>query len=835
MVSKVDTISDIKGIGDATIKKLFDSGFDSFEACAYSSPALIRERSGVGEETANKVYEVSFKKLQLGAFKSGLDVDKAIEEERKCITTGVKSFDELLGGRGIRSGELTGASGKYSAGKCVSKNTPVLVKKNQTVGLKSIESLYKELNTSSPIGIEGYNSNVFKAKKGTKVFSFNDGEITNEKIVGVYREKVNSILNVVIDGGKEVKITSSHPMLVCENGIISWKKNVSEGDYIGTPLIKSEFSNDNNQIDLAWITGLWVAEGDKQFIHNCNLLIQAKAERIYKSLGFGHLKFIKIKNSVGKQRITFPTKLRNMMGINESFYGSANKKVPPLIFSSNKNSIISFLAGYFDGDGYKASYSKEYEMGNKESVSKSEKLIDDIVYLFAMCGIGSYKRPRVLKSGKYKGNKYYCVGTRFSQYNSQFLKLFNNFSVRHKAKASNVNRCAANIPYTSNLKSELRECSRIVSFDFNFSRRNNTTTNLFLNNVQCTSIPQLENAVSYFCERLLAFDNIKSVLEDNIISETDIISVIKRIGKINPKRIIHYRRYIDRKGPRNLELTKKELLSFLDNYERNKITKVSNLISKLTKLIKISQCVEWRKIKSVKKLPYNDFVYDLIIDKTHNFIGGKQPIFLHNSQLGFQFAVNAQLPIDLGGLGKNTKVVFIDTEATFSTKRIKQMALAKDLDPKKVLKNLMYVQTYSAQHQIRMNEEIIKSFGKDTGKDIGLVIVDSLMANFRSDYIGRGQLAERQGLLNKYIHSLLRISFIKNIPVYVTNQVMDRPNVMYGDPTIMIGGNIVSHAFNPNIFLRKMKLDYRKALIKDSSELPDSECVFRVTENGLID
>jgi len=200
------------------------------------------------------------------------------------------------------------------------------------------------------------------------------------------------------------------------------------------------------------------------------------------------------------------------------------------------------------------------------------------------------------------------------------------------------------------------------------------------------------------------------------------------------------------------------------------------------------------------------------------------------TQSVFQITVNSMLPLEKGGLGGDTKVIFFDSEHTFSAYRIKQIAIAKGLDPDKVISNIFYMRVYNSLHQARSLNEAWKLFDDN---NIGLVVVDSLIANFRADYIGRSQLAERQALLNKYIHELLRMAMSKNIPVVVTNQVMDRPDVMFGDPTVMVGGNVVGHALNPNIMLRRGKLDIRFAKVKDASDLPESEAAFRVTDNGL--
>ena len=101
--------------------------------------------------------------------------------------------------------------------------------------------------------------------------------------------------------------------------------------------------------------------------------------------------------------------------------------------------------------------------------------------------------------------------------------------------------------------------------------------------------------------------------------------------------------------------------------------------------------------------------------------------------------------------------------------------------------------------------------------------------------MGRGTLAERQQKLNKHIHTLQRIADRYNVIVYVTNQVMARPDVFFGDPTQAVGGHIIGHASTFRIYLRHSKGEKRVARLVDSPYLPEGEAVFKITEKGIED
>lgn len=201
------------------------------------------------------------------------------------------------------------------------------------------------------------------------------------------------------------------------------------------------------------------------------------------------------------------------------------------------------------------------------------------------------------------------------------------------------------------------------------------------------------------------------------------------------------------------------------------------------------------------------------------------------TQLALTLAINVQMPLDKGGV--EGKAVYIDTEGTFRPERIKQMALAKGLNPESVLKNILVARAFNSDHQILLVDkvgELIKN-----GEPIKIVIIDSLTAHFRAEFSGRGQLADRQQKLNRYLHNLMRIAEQFNLSVYVTNQVMTNPAMMFGDPTTAIGGNIVGHASTYRLYIRRGKKGSRVAKLIDSPNLPDNECLFYVGDTGVHD
>jgi len=201
------------------------------------------------------------------------------------------------------------------------------------------------------------------------------------------------------------------------------------------------------------------------------------------------------------------------------------------------------------------------------------------------------------------------------------------------------------------------------------------------------------------------------------------------------------------------------------------------------------------------------------------------------TQLGLTLSVNVQLPLEKGGA--NGKCVFIDTEGTFRPQRIKQIAEKLGANPEKVLKNIFVARAFNSDHQILLLEKVSEMIR--AGEPIKLLVVDSLTAHFGAEFTGRGQLADRQQKLNRYIHNLMKLAETYNLAVYVTNQVMANPAQIFGDPTTAIGGNIVGHASTYRLYLRRGKQGARVAKLIDSPNLPENEIIFFVSDAGVVD
>lgn len=201
------------------------------------------------------------------------------------------------------------------------------------------------------------------------------------------------------------------------------------------------------------------------------------------------------------------------------------------------------------------------------------------------------------------------------------------------------------------------------------------------------------------------------------------------------------------------------------------------------------------------------------------------------SQICHQLCVNVQLPPERGGL--DGAALYVDTENTFRLERIVQMAKHVGIDPEEAVKRIIYAEAYTSDHQMFLLENADKIIKENNVK---LIIVDSLTAHFRSEYIGREMLASRQQKLNKHMHKLIGLARAFNTVAVVTNQVMAKPDVFFGDAVHPIGGHIVGHTSHTRIYLRRASRGpVRIARLVSSPYLPEGEEIFKVTENGIED
>lgn len=203
------------------------------------------------------------------------------------------------------------------------------------------------------------------------------------------------------------------------------------------------------------------------------------------------------------------------------------------------------------------------------------------------------------------------------------------------------------------------------------------------------------------------------------------------------------------------------------------------------------------------------------------------------TQLCHTLAVTCQLPMDIGG-GEG-KCLYIDTEGTFRPERLISIAERFKMSPQDALDNVACARAYNTDHQTKL---LITASAMMTEARYCLIIVDSAMALYRTDYSGRGELSARQMHLARFLRMLLRLADEFGVAVVITNQVVaqvDGAAMFNADPKKPIGGNIMAHASTTRLYLRKGRGETRVCKIYDSPSLPESEAMFAITSGGIAD
>lgn len=153
-----------------------------------------------------------------------------------------------------------------------------------------------------------------------------------------------------------------------------------------------------------------------------------------------------------------------------------------------------------------------------------------------------------------------------------------------------------------------------------------------------------------------------------------------------------------------------------------------------------------------------------------------------------------------------------------------------------VLDNVSYAKAHNSEHQMTLLEQ---AAGLMAENRYALIVVDSATALFRTDYTGRGELAERQQRLAQFLRRLQRLADEFGVAIVITNQVTAKVDggagAMFGPQIAPIGGNIIAHASTTRLMFRKGRGENRIAKVYDSPCLPEGEATFAISESGIGD
>ena len=180
---------------------------------------------------------------------------------------------------------------------------------------------------------------------------------------------------------------------------------------------------------------------------------------------------------------------------------------------------------------------------------------------------------------------------------------------------------------------------------------------------------------------------------------------------------------------------------------------------------------------------------------------------------------NIMLSTTLSCIRSGKKVVYMDTEGSFSFDRFEQMG-----GTEKDLKSIVFVNVHEWDEQHRDVQKIDKVID-----GVGLVIIDSMVALYRLAMEEKNFQSINKQLATQY-SILSRITRTKHIPILITNQVYSRGEV------IELTSRTIARYWSKTLveLKRTEKENQRIAVIRKHRSLPEGRSIeFLITKDGL--
>jgi DNA repair protein RadB len=189
---------------------------------------------------------------------------------------------------------------------------------------------------------------------------------------------------------------------------------------------------------------------------------------------------------------------------------------------------------------------------------------------------------------------------------------------------------------------------------------------------------------------------------------------------------------------------------------------------------------------------------------------------------------------------KGKKVIYMDTEGSFSTERFIQIHNGKKDEIESDFTNILLLSPTSFNEQEKAFENLLKWV---KSKEISLIIVDSIAILYRlelADAISTEETEKIRAVNRKLANQLRTLNEIarkKNIPVIVTNQVYsnfikDNIEEKIEKDICMVGGDILKY-WSKCLIELKNSYQKRKLILKKHRSIPQKELSFEIINSGI--
>jgi DNA repair protein RadB len=173
---------------------------------------------------------------------------------------------------------------------------------------------------------------------------------------------------------------------------------------------------------------------------------------------------------------------------------------------------------------------------------------------------------------------------------------------------------------------------------------------------------------------------------------------------------------------------------------------------------------------------------------------------------------------------KDKKIIYIDTEGSFSLTRLKQITDKY----KEVLERTLFLRPTTFEEQ----KDAFARLRKYINDKIGMIVFDSAAMLYRLELGKHKEVFNINRELALQISYLTEIARKKKIPVIITSQVY--ADFEKKDQVKMIGGDILKYQSKCLIELKKLKGALRLAVIEKHRSIEEGKSIkFKIVDKGI--
>ena len=172
---------------------------------------------------------------------------------------------------------------------------------------------------------------------------------------------------------------------------------------------------------------------------------------------------------------------------------------------------------------------------------------------------------------------------------------------------------------------------------------------------------------------------------------------------------------------------------------------------------------------------------------------------------------------------RNKKVLYIDTEGSFSLERLKQLTQ----DHEEILEKIIFLRPTSFKEQ----KNTFLKLRKLVDNKIGIIIVDTISMFYRLE-LGKDSPQETNRELGRQLCYLTEIARKKKLPILIANQVY--ADFKNKNRVNIVGGDLLKYSSKCIIELQNLKAGNRRAVLRKHRSIKEEKHIlFKIVEKGI--